>query len=69
LVAKRPPGKTRCASKDALRPRLALQLEAELAIELHRRGEFLDDDADVVHPMNRHAAMRSLGVRVWRVSA
>jgi hypothetical protein len=30
------------------------ELEAELAKEIDRRGEILDDDSYVVHPLNRH---------------
>ena len=30
------------------------ELEAELAKELDRRCEVLDDDANVVHPLKRH---------------
>ena len=36
------------------------EFEAELAEELDRRCEVLDDDADVVHPLNRHVVLRSL---------
>ena len=34
--------------------RLALQLHAELDKERDGRLEVVDDDADVVHPLNRH---------------
>src|ERR687892_1674453 len=35
-------------------PGSPFELEAELAKELDRRWEVLDDDADVVHPLKRH---------------
>src|SRR5437764_8648112 len=31
-------------------------LEAEFAKEINRRSEVLDDDADVVHPFERHVS-------------
>jgi hypothetical protein len=34
----------------------AFELEAELAKEIDRRCEVLDDDAYVVHPFERHAS-------------
>ena len=34
---------------------LPFELQAEGAKELNRRREILDDDADVVHPLHRHA--------------
>jgi hypothetical protein len=34
---------------------LAFELQAEGAKELYCRLEVLDDNADVVHPLNRHA--------------
>src|SRR4051812_49195324 len=34
---------------------LPFELEAELAKELDHRREIVDDNADVVHPPNRHA--------------
>ena len=44
---------------DAVHPRsldrrLALQLQAELDEERDRSLEVVDDDADVVHPQDRH---------------
>ena len=46
-------------SSDALCPvsfdrGLPFELEAELAKELNRRCEVVDDDADIVHPLKRH---------------
>jgi hypothetical protein len=35
---------------------LAFELEAELAKEIDRRFEVIDDDSDVVHPLERHVA-------------
>src|SRR5919202_5178321 len=46
------------------------ELKAELAKELNRRCEVVDDDADVVHPLNRHeASLQSLSVRTTNRSA
>jgi hypothetical protein len=39
----------------ALDGRLALQLESELDEELGRGREVFDHDADVLHPLDRHA--------------
>jgi hypothetical protein len=33
---------------------LTFELETELAEEIDRRCEVVDDDADVIHPLNRH---------------
>jgi hypothetical protein len=35
---------------------LAFELEAQLAKERNRRPKVLDDNANVVHPLNRHMA-------------
>jgi len=44
-----------------LRHRLTFELQAEGAKERNRRRDVLDDDADIVQPLNRHPA--SLGTR------
>ena len=48
-----------------------LELEAELAKELDRRGEVVDDDADIVHSFERHEANlhSSSGLVLLRFSA
>ena len=36
---------------------LPLELEAELDKELDRRGEVVDDNAHIVHPLKRHMSV------------
>ena len=51
----------------ALDRRLALQLESELQEERHRGREVVDDDAHVVHTLDRHAgsSVGRTGRVVW----
>jgi hypothetical protein len=41
---------------------LPFEIEAELAKEIDRRGEIIDDDSYVVHPFKRHVSNLQGGV-------
>src|ERR671919_1729389 len=41
---------------------LPFEIQAELAKEIDRRGEVIDDDSDVVHPLKRHISNLQGGV-------
>ena len=41
---------------------LPFEIEAELAKEIDRRGEIIDDDSYVVHPFKRHGSNLQGGV-------